>query len=184
MNTIYKNRIASPYTPVKKDVFDVSLTNHPARDVMEKSMGDYTLIASFTEDKETSLKLKHLPGVVAFICTIKNGDRILGIGRGHTVLGPQNRFVEKTVNMAFNYSIIDAVSKMTRTFNALRNDLLPIPQITATIGQEMITEKQKSYLTELISINVSDEEEKDKWGSQIDELTKEEASEAIQSFKK
>lgn len=182
MNNSYKNRIASPYHPAKKDVFDVSRVTHPVREIIAKCKGVYTLTASFEEDTETASKLVHTPGVVAFICTIKNGNRVLGVGRGHTILGPQSRYVERVVHTAFNYSLIDAISKMTRAFNSLRTDLISEPHITTPT--ETITEKQKIYLLELIDLNVTDEEEKERWSKQIDDLTKDEASEAIQSFKK
>lgn len=48
---------------------------------------------------------------------------------------------------------------------------------------EPITDRQKSYLSELVNINIFDEQERENWFSQIHGLTKNEASEAIQAFK-
>lgn len=46
---------------------------------------------------------------------------------------------------------------------------------------ELATDKQKNYLRELINLNC-EEADREHWESQIDDLTKEEASEAIQRF--
>ena len=51
-------------------------------------------------------------------------------------------------------------------------------------GGDGITDKQKSYLLQLIQSNVADEDDREQQISQLDELTRDEASEAIQSFKK
>jgi hypothetical protein len=48
--------------------------------------------------------------------------------------------------------------------------------------EEGITDRQKSYLAELIQSKVQDEDEKERWMSQMSELSKEDASQAIASF--
>lgn len=197
MNTKYQNRVKSPYQPtIKRDVYDVSNKNHPVREVINKCIGNYNIIASFEEDRETVAKLKN-PSIVAFTCTIKRDGNVIGIGRGHSALSPVNKYIEKTVHTAFNYSLIDAISKTTRIIDALHTDKTEMSSTShdvkelesnnytaiETCGAEMITDKQRNYLLELINVNVSDSEERDRWSSQISEFTKEEASEAIQTFK-
>ena len=54
----------------------------PAFEEVSKSVGTYNLTAIIREDKETLSLFKHVPGLIAFICTLKKGDDILGIGRG------------------------------------------------------------------------------------------------------
>jgi len=48
-------------------------------------------------------------------------------------------------------------------------------------GSHLASDKQKAYLRQLISLNC-EEAEREQWEGQIDDLTKEEASEAIQRF--
>ena len=50
------------------------------------------------------------------------------------------------------------------------------------MGVDLASDKQKSYLRELIRSNVFDEGKRKYWESQINQLTKDEASEKIQSF--
>jgi|SRR3989344_3930994 len=194
MNTTYKPRIASPYQAPKKDPYDITAKNHPVRQEVQKCIGKYDLTAIFEEDVRTVDTLR-IPGLIAFTCTIKNGDKVMGIGRGNAVISKVNKYVERTVHTAFNYSLIDAISKTTRIFDALYVNQNSQPQEKEVVladayktrdsyGVEPITEKQKTYLLELIHTNIRNEDERILRESQIDEFTKEEASRAIQSFQK
>lgn len=195
MNTIYKTKVASPYQPpVKRDVFNVSNKNHPIKELIQKYTGIYNLTATFEEDKETAQKLSHFSGVVAFICTIRKNGQVVGIGRSHNILSPNNKFLGKVINASFSYSFIDAISKTTRAMDTFLVDQnIPTQSVVATTDSnyvskdsyesEMITEKQRSYLLELVNTSsIISDEEKNHWSSTVDDLTKDEASNAIKSF--
>ena len=82
---------------------------------------------------------------------------------------------EKLIKTAFHSSLVDAIVK---------SKMMDINIYSSTqTYDEPITERQKSYLLELIQ-NVDDDEERERLMSQIDGLTKEEASNAIQSLAK
>lgn len=197
MNTIYKPRIASPYQAKQRDVFDISNKNHPARDLIEKMSGTYTLKISFEEDKATALQLKH-SGIVAFLCIIKKDGEVLGIGRSHSVLSPVNKYIERTVQTAFNYSFVDACSKATKILDTFQPDtvskfqVIKSPVVSSCIAKEttnepetdMMTDNQRRYLTQLIHTNIQDDEECDRWESNMSSFSKEDARDAIQTFLK
>lgn len=197
MNTAYKNRIASPYQVAKKHPFDISSPKHPVRAEIMKHVGTYDLTATFKEDTATTSMFKHIPGLIAFVCTIEQSGKIIGIGRSNAVISETSKYFDRVIQTAWSYSLIDAVSKMTRTVDTLRTN--PSKQsydyekeamiddaykARDSRGVEMITEKQKSYLLELIHTNITREDERARRESEITEFTKEEASRAIQSFQK
>jgi hypothetical protein len=196
MNTKYQHQVKSPYqaTTARREVFDVTNKNHPVREIIGRyTNSSINLTLSFEEDRETVSKLKN-DSIVAFTCIIRKGDRILGIGRGHSSLSPVNKYLERTVYTALNYSMIDSLSKATRVLDAFHTGQnLPLQSMVEPVvskGYEMrdsyssdkISEKQKSYLQELISMNV-DEDEREGMLTQLDDLTRSEASDMIQSFK-
>ncbi len=197
MNTTYTNRVKSPYQPVKRDVFDISKTNHPVREIIDKKCGTYTLAINFSEDKTTALQLKH-SGIIAFICTIKKDGEVVGIGRSHSVLSPVNKYIERTVQTAFNYSFVDACSKATKILDTFQPDtvskfqVVDVPvvgnykkkEIVNEAEVEMMTEAQRKYLVQLVRTNIQDDKECDLWESNMSSFSKEEARIAIQTFLK
>lgn len=196
MNTKYQQRVKSPYqtATVKREVFDVTNKNHPVRDIINRyTNSSINLSLSFEEDIETVAKLKN-DSIVAFTCVIRKGDKILGIGRGHSSLSPVNKYLERTVFTALNYSMIDSLSKATRVLDAFHTGQdLPLQSIVEPVvskGYEMkdsynadaISDKQRSYLEELIKVNL-DGEEMESMMKQLDDMSRQEASQLIQSYK-
>ena len=189
MTTTYQKRISSPYQP-KSNI--VVVKKHPAQDEIAKCLGSYNLNVTFTEDKTTIEIFKHIPNIIAILCTIKKDDKIIGVGRGHASLSKVNKYVERTVFTAVNYSLIDAISKTTRIVDALHTDTeansksVPVSNDaryeSKKFNQEMITDKQRNFLVELIHTNITDEDDRESRIMQLDDLTRQEASEAIQSF--
>lgn len=199
MNTAtYKPRIASPYQQITRNhPFDISSPKHPVRAEITKHVGKYNLTATFKEDTATTSMFKHIPGLVAFVCTIEHNGDVVGIGRSNAVISETSKYFDRIIQGAWGYSLIDAVSKMTRTVDTLRTSpnkplydyekeamIDDAYKVKDSQGVEMITDKQKSYLLELIHTNITREDERTKRSSQIAEFTKEEASRAIQSFQK
>lgn len=184
MNTLYKTKVASPYQPVRKTATPNVSKQHPAEPEIARCMGDYNFTALFEKDTQAYEMFKNIPNLIAFICTIKKDGIAIGQGKGMSVLNQANKYVEKTVQTVWNYALIDAISKTTRILDAFHSTTASGDySVKEPYESEMITDKQRSYLLELINTNVSDNEERDRWSSQISEFTKEEASEAIQSFK-
>lgn len=190
MNTTYKTRVPSPFQVTRKPSYqkDVAKTDTVQEEV-NKLLGTYQFSATFEQDTQTATTLKHIPGLIAFICTLKKGDKVIGQGRGTTVINQTNRFIVRTINFAFNSAIIDAVVRSTKILDVFRPDVVPHPWNGPNIDTpesyssgENITDKQKSYLLQLIQTNVDDEDERENLVAQIDEYTKEEASQAIKRF--
>ncbi|MCR4334749.1 MAG: hypothetical protein NUV47_03435 [Patescibacteria group bacterium] len=197
MKTIYKQpSVLSPLQIMRSKAFDVQDKRHPASREMTKSVGTINLTATIEEDTQTANLFKdHIPGFIAFICFLKKGNDILSVGRGNAVLNRMNKYVERTVRSAFNASLIDAVVRSTKTLDALYLDAtdkkdseIPLDQLynkseVNEYAPEPASEKQISYLTSLISTNVTDGDERERFESEMASLSKDQASEMIAGFK-
>ena len=163
---------------------------HPAREMIQKLTGSYTLTAIVEEDKATLNTMKHVDGLISFLCTLSKEGRVISQGRGSSVLSPNNRFVTRSINLAFNSSLADAVirAKVLDTFRTNAEELGASVALgeayRAPQGEESqpATDKQKAYLRQLLSLNVEDGGEREKLEAQVDELTKDEASHAIKAY--
>lgn len=191
MNTAYRPRavpVASPYQMIKRDMQNVHSDEHPVQKEIRRIVGSYPLTIEVSEDMQTLATLKHIPGLIAFIASVKKDGQIIGQGRGSSIISRMNKFIERTVRMSFNGAIIAAVMHATKALDVLADPLgdmniEPMEARQESYTPEGITDKQKSYLFELIRTKVTDEEQRRNWEAQLDELTKDEASQAIQSFK-
>ncbi len=192
MKTAYKPSIISPYQAMQKKTFDTQDKKHPAREEIERCVGTYNLTAVIEEDIQTQAIMKHVPGLISFLCTLLKDGQVIAQGYGSSILSSTNKFFQRAVSSAFNSSLADATIRATKVLDTFRN---PDKSSISTALDEAyeaknrnefigITEKQKSYLFELIQTNVPDEDERRRWESQINELSKDEASEAIQNFKR
>jgi hypothetical protein len=181
--TTYKNRIPSPFQMKERKVFT---RKDPLREEIEKNIGTFNLSVTVEEDTDTLSLFKHVPGpIIAYIATLRKGSEVVGIGRGSAILSRINKFVDRAVRYAFNASLIDSVVHSAKMLDALYLKGNTEEEMNKMdYPSELATERQKSYLRELINVNVIDDKEKDQWESQIDELTKDEASEKIQFFVK
>ena len=174
-NTNYKSSIPSPFQARQK--------LDPVQQAVEQNIGKFTLEISIEEDKETVAQLKDLPGpVIAYKCTIRKGSQVLGIGRGSAILSKINKWVDRSVRYTLNASMIDSIIQSVKALDVLYLKDNGEVLTQETIGIDCASDKQKNYLRELIRSNVSDESKRKYWESQIDLLTKDEASEKIKSF--
>ena len=182
--TTYKKSVPSPFQTMQKKAFDVQDNKHPAREYILKNMGVYSLTATFEEDMQTLATFRHIPGLIAFICTLKRDNEVIGQGRGTAVLSRVNRFIDRTVRIAFNSALIDAVVRSTKALDVLQLDTENKDGITPIQSTDVpASEKQKSYLLQLIDDNVTDDDERSQWEKKIKTISKDDASTAIQSFK-
>ena len=193
MKTSYykPQQIVSPFQVLgKKTVIGMQDKNHPVTEEVNRNCGTYEFSATFDQDKETLEMFRHIPGLIAFVCTLKRGAQIIGYGRGTAVISRVNRFIDRTVRTAFSQSLVDAILK-AKLLDSLH--LVPTQQNgEVKIGEayqssivdeeEPISERQRHYLSELISINVESDADRERWMSSLSTMSKADASEAIQSF--
>lgn len=182
MNTT-KHRV-SPYQVRYNKSASVQAKPHPVREEVQKSVGTFTLTATVEEDTHTLNMFKHVQGLVAFLCTIKKDNTIIGQGRGFTVVGKMNRYIERTVHAAFNSSLVDAIIKSTKLPNSFSEHIPQLAETKEEYVSDGITDKQRMYLEELIHLNIDDEEMRSGYLSQMSELSKQEASKMIESFRR
>jgi len=181
-NTTYERpRLQGHYPPVAKPIPVAKTDVHPIKAEIAKNVGSFTFVARFEEDREAIDAFKN-EGLIAYRCILSTPDgRTLGIGHGLNVLSQENRYLSKSVKWAHSGALIAAVT------NAVKfPDLSGNP--TSDFGANeiasvfMATEKQKSYLKELI-MGLPEEDEREELLSNLDSMSKEDASELIQQLK-
>jgi hypothetical protein len=188
MNTTYKTRVPSPFQ-VKKPYRPANVSDSDTvREEINKLIGTYQFSATFEVDTQTASTLKHIDGLIAFLCTIKKGEKIIGQGRGTAVINQSNRFIVRTINFAFNSALIDAIVRSTKILDAFRPDAVQhpwssVPDKTVSDGADTATPKQIEYLRQLINVNFS-EDDRENMEAQLSELTRSEASDMIKSFQR
>lgn len=168
---------------MQEKAFDVQSDKHPAREIIRKNIGVFNLTATFEEDTQTLTIFRHIPGLIAFICTLKRGNEVIGQGRGTAVLSRVNRFIDRTVRIAFNSALIDAVVRSTKALDVIDSPTSEQFDAPTQTAEPAATDKQKSYLLELIDANVTNDDERKQWEKRIKSITKNDASTAIQAFK-
>lgn len=206
MNSTYQPRsVVSPYQRMRAEALDVRSPSHPVLEEIQKCLGVYQLEVVVEEDAQTLAMFKHIPGLIAFIATIKSNGRIVGQGRGSACLSSTSRFIERAVHCAFNSAVVDSVMRSTKVLDVLLpstgttlRDLdtemrggeasytEPFPEQERYPAREYspagISEKQKSFLLGLIN-KIRDKDEKNHWLERMNGMTTREASAAIQELK-
>lgn len=180
-NTLVKRGIVSPLQMRPKIA-----PEHPIQTEINKNLGEITLTASFQEDKHTLETLK-IPNLVSFLCILKKGQQIIAEGRGMSVLGRANKWIEKGISFARSQSLLDAVAKSTKVMEALQfsenGSKIALGEAYQSLEiEEPISDRQRDYLTQLISQNIEDSGERERWMSQIPSMNRSDASDAIQAL--
>src|SRR3989338_490690 len=183
-NITYNRKILSPIQPKIKPVIDVRGERHPIRDEVKKFCGTYSITATFEEDLQTLNSFGHIPGLIAILCTFKKDGQLISFGRSCAVFSKWNKYVERTISTAINGAFLSAANNATKVFEALR-----ISQAEEVAGGSIqypefqpASEKQKSYLLQLINTNVEDDDEREQLKSKIESINKDQASEMIAGF--
>jgi hypothetical protein len=196
--TTYRPRnIRSPFQPARQvqlkasNYQEMNRPVHPVTEEINKVLGSYALTAVIREDTATLATMKHIGGMIAFICSLSRDGKVISEGRGATVLGPNNKWLSRAVESAFNSALSDAVMRSTKvlgTFLSPSGSAVSLEaaysEMEAQKNSEPSTEKQRNYLYQLITQNVDDEEEREQRLSQIDELSKQEACCMIEELKR
>jgi len=200
MNTTFKSvrshPVPSPFQSIRRNAssaFNTQEKKHPIRDAIGKSVGTFSLSCEIAEDIATISQFKRIKGLVAFTCAIKRDGEIVGFGRGTAVLGPMNRYIDRTVQIAVNSSVIDAVVRATKGLDALRLGVeSAVADNASVIGEayqstennayDSATPKQVEYLRQLVATSIFDDEERNRWEDQISSFSRSDAHEAIQTL--
>lgn len=159
---------------------DVRDSHHPARTIIQSCLGEYDLKAIVEEDIRTSALMKHMPGLISFVCTLKLRDKVIAQGYGSSLLNQNNRYVQRAVHAAMNSAVADSVIRATKVLGTLQDE---VESMAATpLPSEPITPPQLKYLREL-AMQQLDEDERESFLAELPELTKQEASQRIQMLK-
>lgn len=166
---------------------------HPIRERVRQLCGTYNLSATFSEDTAALATLK-TPGLIAVQCVLSKDGRAIGIGHGSSIVSRMNRANERTAFSCLNGALMSAINSACKTLDVLRLEAADAqaetnkPEIyrgsyqpKENAGDEPATEKQKQYLLQLASVNL-DESDREQFAATVDDMTRQEASEAIQSF--
>ena len=173
MNT-YKNEVPSSYKRERVN---------PIQEEIAKNVGTYNLTAVIEEDKETLSKLKNIPNSICFLCTLKIGNEVIGIGRGSANLNRMNRGIERGVRYSFGNSIVDSVVRGIKNLDALYFNTINKPEnkIQEEVDLEgrdspaffceddmpqVATEKQLNFAKKLIE-NCDEEDMKEQYLEQL-----------------
>ncbi len=195
MNTAYRSRLSpyqlKPQHPIelmRQKAADTQDEEHPARKEIERVIGNYQLVATIEEDKQTLETLGHIPGLIAFICNVKRDGELIGTGRGSAVLNGMSKFIVRAVRFAANSSVLNAIAQSTKAIDSMvsphTNELGIEEPGQDSVMAEGITDKQRSFLTTLVRKNVHDESTLTWWANQIETMDSKQASDAIKSFVK
>lgn len=197
MNTMYKSRgVRSPFQPrkypaqqMRENAMDTQNENHPMRQQVRKLCGTYNLSATFSEDS-SSLELLKTPGLIAIKCVLSKDGKPVGVGHGSSVISRINKGIERSIFGCLNGSLMSAINSACKTLDAQRLEAVDNGS-SAALGEayrardgeqsQLATEKQRDYLKQLLSTH-ENQEVADHWLSNLDVLTKEEASAAISQF--
>lgn len=168
------------YYPSSKEADKTTI--HPIKAEVQKNVGSFSFVARFEEDKEAVEAFKN-EGLIAYRCilTTPDGKRTLGIGHGLNVLSSENRYLSKAAKWAHGGAFIAAVTNAVK-FPNLSGE--PVSDFGANdiASTFMATDKQKSYLKELIA-GLADEDEREELLANLESLSKEDASELIGQLK-
>lgn len=192
----FKSRIASPYQVEKKHPFDISSKEHPVRKEILKHIGKIDLTVSFSEDTAT-VNMLNIPGLIAFLCKIEQNGKVVALGRSNALISETSKYFDNIIRSCRDYSLVDGIAKLVRATDTLRTNTSKLVyesskeamldeayNVKEVSAPEMITDKQKKFLLELIYTNIRSEDERALRESQVDEMTRQEASRAISSFQK
>src|SRR3990167_7509319 len=191
MQTNYKARpVRSPFQPhpaqqMQKKTLDTQDEGNPIRLMLQKlCQPNLNLCASFSPDIGVMSALNKTPGLIAVKCELSLEGRPLGIGHGSTAVSRLNKGLDRALYSCLNGALMSAINSACKSLDVIRlegtqeqlGEAYRAPQ-----GQEtqLASDKQKSYLRELILLNAEDDTDRQERINALSELTKEEASAQI-----
>jgi len=171
---------------MQKKTLDTQDEGNPIRLMLQKlCQPNLNLCASFSPDIGVMSALNKTPGLIAVKCELSLEGRPLGIGHGSTAVSRLNKGLDRALYSCLNGALMSAINSACKSLDVIRlegtqeqlGEAYRAPQ-----GQEaqLASDKQKSYLRELILVNCEDDTDRQERINQLDTLTKQEASEQIQ----
>ena len=192
MQTQYKNRaVRSPFQPhpvkqAQEKVLNMNDEQNPVRQILAKlCQTQYALSATFSPDTGIMSVLK-TPGLIAVKCELSlQGKGLVGIGHGSTAISKLNKGLDRALYSCLNGALMSAINSACKSLDVIRleggqGQLGEAYKAVRGEETQPATDKQKSYLRELILLNAEDDTDRQQRINQISELTKEEASQQIQ----
>ena len=190
-----------PKLKENQDFYIIKGKKSLAKGGAEKLASIYNLTAIFERDNNALEMLSEVKNLVAFICILTKNNVVVGQGRGADTLERNSNDANKTLKMAQKRAYIDAVIRTTGLSDIFTQDIedMNLEEIgeVGNSGQQsylpekrlcienpteenMITEKQKDFLIDLIyQRNVDDEEVRERELAMVDGMSKYDASELI-----
>ncbi len=190
-----------PKLKENQDYYIIKGRKSLAKGGAEKLSSIYGLIATFERDGNAIEMLNGVKGLVAYVCTLKRDNDVVGQGRGADTLDRNGNDPNKTIKMAQKRAYVDAVIRTTGLSDIFTQDLedmnsgdmeaedygdnLFVQCIDESEREarddfsEGITERQKNFLTELIFQKIDDEDERERRLGEIACLSKSDAHENI-----
>jgi len=153
----------------------------------------YNLSGTFSKDTETLESFGNTSGLIAYICQLKRDGNLIAEGRGSSLLNDHENSANATIKTAQISAFKDAVLRATGTsflftqdienmnLGKKQEDKYPVAE-EYNLRQDTISQKQKDLLISLLHQNIYNDKERDQWISSLEDLTKAEASDQIQSF--
>ena len=190
-----------PKLKESQDFYIIKGKKSLAKGGAEKLASIYNLTAVFERDDNALEMLSGVKNLVAFVCILTKNNAVVGQGRGADTLARNSNDANKTLKMAQKRAYIDAVIRTTGLSDIFTQDIedmnlgeisetgnnnqqdynLPEKQkcIENPTEENMITEKQRNFLADLIYQRTADEEDRERELSMINGLSKYDASELI-----
>src|SRR3989344_2836792 len=199
--TTYRSRVPSPIQPrmhpvklMRQRAMDTQNADHPIRKEIRQLCGTYQFTATFSEDTAALAPFPHVPALIAVQCLLHKDGKPVGKGHGSAILTRINKSIERTAFICLNAAFLSATNNACKVLDSLRLDSMDerissgkmlgeAYRAKESDGSDPATDKQRDYLRQLVQINC-DDEERERWESQLSEITKSEASKAIESFKR
>lgn len=151
----------------------------------------YGFTSRFELDTETVNLFSDAKNLIAFKCTVyhPNGT-IAGEGRGCANLAKNSNDENKTIKLAEKSAFLSAIIRSANISayftmdldEQMSEDRVAIVEEESEGVAPVISERQKSYLTQLIYDNLDDQEERESALNSLPTMTRYEASEMISSF--
>lgn len=175
---------------MRRKAMDTQNADHPIRREIQRMCGEHQFTVRFSEATEELKNFPNVAGLVAVKCLLSKDNKPLAEGVGYAILTRINKSIERTAMVCVNASFLSACNNACKIWDSLRLEAAALVgpkglgeayRMPGEGADNMATARQVDYLKQLIQINLDDPEREERL-AQVDELTKEEAGQAIAQF--
>ena len=185
-----------PLLRLDQDYYIINQKKVLSKGGAEKLCQLFGLTASFERDFDSLKSFPDAKGLVIFKCTLTRADgSVAGEGRGAAVLERNNNDINKCIKMSEKSSFVSATLRATFLSSDFTQDLDTLPEFrdhfktdeeVEAIKQAneplMPTDRQLSYITQLIHTNISDEDQRESALNELQTADRHQVSEMIANF--